>query len=111
MPYSSAFLIAPRAANFAPPISTIIDLPSFKADPQRHGTGQTVIALIHQQLLCIGGTQYAGEEEIRLHRLLTAREGRDAHALLANMNANDYHGFLAFPVPARQPFRLMPAAP
>ena len=48
--------------TFAPGL-TIIDLPSFKADPQRHGTrGQTVIAFdLTNGLVLIGGTQYAGE--------------------------------------------------
>lgn len=42
---------------------TIIDLPSFKADPQRHGTRtETVIALdLDNKLVLIGGTEYAGE--------------------------------------------------
>ena len=56
-------LIAPESGkNFAPGL-TIIDLPSFKADPQRHGTrGQTVIAFdLTNGLVLIGGTQYAGE--------------------------------------------------
>ena len=57
-------LIAPKknGQSFAPSL-TIIDLPSFKADPQRHGTrGPTVIALdLTNGLVLIGGTQYAGE--------------------------------------------------
>ena len=56
-------LIMPKSrAGFAPQL-TIIDLPSFKADPARHGTsGQTVIALdLANGLVLIGGTQYAGE--------------------------------------------------
>jgi phosphoenolpyruvate carboxykinase (ATP) len=56
-------LITPESGkNFAPGL-TIIDLPSFKADPQRHGTrGPTVIALdLTNGLVLIGGTQYAGE--------------------------------------------------
>lgn len=42
---------------------TIIDLPSFKADPARHGTrSETVIALdLANKLVLIGGTEYAGE--------------------------------------------------
>ncbi len=42
---------------------TIVDLPSFKADPARHGTRtETVIALdLDQRLVLIGGTEYAGE--------------------------------------------------
>ncbi|MDG6078768.1 phosphoenolpyruvate carboxykinase [Erythrobacter litoralis] len=45
------------------PEYTIIDLPSFKADPERHGTrGETVIAVnLSEKLILIGGTQYAGE--------------------------------------------------
>ncbi len=49
-------------ADFAPEY-TIIDLPSFRADPARHGTrGETVIAVnLSEKLILIGGTKYAGE--------------------------------------------------
>jgi phosphoenolpyruvate carboxykinase (ATP) len=42
---------------------TILHLPSFRADPQRHGTrSETVIALdMSRRLVLIGGTAYAGE--------------------------------------------------
>jgi phosphoenolpyruvate carboxykinase (ATP) len=42
---------------------TILHLPSFRADPRRHGTNsETVIALdLTRQLVLIGGTAYAGE--------------------------------------------------
>nr|WP_205763620.1 phosphoenolpyruvate carboxykinase [Pseudopontixanthobacter vadosimaris] len=45
------------------PEYTIIDLPSFQADPQRHGTrSETVIAVnLSEKLILIGGTRYAGE--------------------------------------------------
>ncbi|MGB3470935.1 MAG: phosphoenolpyruvate carboxykinase [Erythrobacter sp.] len=48
--------------DFAPEY-TIIDLPSFRADPARHGTrGETVIAVnFTEKLILIGGTKYAGE--------------------------------------------------
>ena len=48
--------------SFAPEY-TIIDLPSFKADPARHGTNsETVIAVnFTEKLILIGGTKYAGE--------------------------------------------------
>ena len=48
--------------DFAPEY-TIIDLPSFRADPARHGTrSETVIAVnLAEKLILIGGTQYAGE--------------------------------------------------
>ncbi|HEX7751387.1 MAG TPA: phosphoenolpyruvate carboxykinase [Novosphingobium sp.] len=45
------------------PEYTIIDLPSFSADPARHGTrSETVVAVnLTEKLILIGGTAYAGE--------------------------------------------------
>lgn len=45
------------------PEYTIIDLPSFRADPERHGCrSETVIAVnFTEKLILIGGTAYAGE--------------------------------------------------
>jgi phosphoenolpyruvate carboxykinase (ATP) len=45
------------------PEYTIIDLPSFRADPERHGSrSETVIAVnFTEKLILIGGTAYAGE--------------------------------------------------
>ncbi|MGE5953545.1 MAG: phosphoenolpyruvate carboxykinase [Qipengyuania vulgaris] len=45
------------------PEYTIIDLPTFQADPARHGTrSETVIAVnLEEKLILIGGTKYAGE--------------------------------------------------
>jgi phosphoenolpyruvate carboxykinase (ATP) len=58
-------LVRPTAANLESfvPEYTIIDLPSFKADPARHGCrGETVIAVnFTEKLILIGGTAYAGE--------------------------------------------------
>jgi phosphoenolpyruvate carboxykinase (ATP) len=56
-------LIVPKDRTGYSPKLTIIDLPSFKADPARHGTrSETVIALdLANGLVLIGGTQYAGE--------------------------------------------------
>jgi phosphoenolpyruvate carboxykinase (ATP) len=53
---------ADQLADFAPEY-TIIDLPSFRADPERHGTrSETVIAVnLSEKLILIGGTRYAGE--------------------------------------------------
>lgn len=49
-------------ASFVPDL-TIIDLPSFKADPARHGCRtETVIAVnFTKKIVLIGGTAYAGE--------------------------------------------------
>ena len=48
--------------TFAPEM-TIIDFPSFKADPARHGTkSETVIAIdFARKIVLIGGSAYAGE--------------------------------------------------
>ncbi len=45
------------------PEYTIIDLPGFRADPERHGTrSETVVAVnLSEKLILIGGTKYAGE--------------------------------------------------
>ncbi len=58
-------------AGFAPEY-TIIDLPSFKADPERHGTrSETVIAVnLTEKLILIGGTAYAGEMKKSVFGLL-----------------------------------------
>ena len=58
-------LVRPEAdalEGFAPEF-TIIDLPSFRADPARHGTrSETVIAVnLTEKMILIGGTAYAGE--------------------------------------------------
>ncbi|UUP17604.1 phosphoenolpyruvate carboxykinase [Nitratireductor thuwali] len=49
-------------ARFVPKM-TVIDLPSFKADPARHGCrSETVIAIdLSRMIVLIGGTAYAGE--------------------------------------------------
>jgi phosphoenolpyruvate carboxykinase (ATP) len=53
---------AQELAGFIPEY-TIIDLPSFKADPVRHGSrSETVIAVnFTEKMILIGGTAYAGE--------------------------------------------------
>jgi phosphoenolpyruvate carboxykinase (ATP) len=58
-------LVRPAAAELPgfEPEFTIVDLPSFQADPERHGTrSETVIAVnLSEKLILIGGTAYAGE--------------------------------------------------
>ena len=58
-------LVRPKAdelAGFAPEY-TIINLPSFKADPARHGSrSDTVIAVnLTEKMILIGNTEYSGE--------------------------------------------------
>jgi phosphoenolpyruvate carboxykinase (ATP) len=58
-------------AGFQPEY-TIIDLPSFRADPDRHGCrSETVIAVnFTEKLILIGGTAYAGEMKKSVFGLL-----------------------------------------
>jgi phosphoenolpyruvate carboxykinase (ATP) len=58
-------------ADFAPEF-TMIDLPSFRADPERHGCRtETVIAVnLEKKLVLIGGTSYAGEMKKSVFGLL-----------------------------------------
>ena len=67
-------LVRPSAhdlAHFAADY-TIIDLPSFRADPARHGCrSETVIAVnFSEKLILIGGTEYAGEMKKSVFGLL-----------------------------------------
>ncbi|MHA6687076.1 phosphoenolpyruvate carboxykinase [Mesorhizobium sp. A556] len=58
-------LIRPETAELASfvPQMTIIDLPSFRAEPARHGARtETIIAVdLTRMIVLIGGTSYAGE--------------------------------------------------
>src|SRR3954463_14061964 len=57
------FIDDPAAAAAAAPQFTIIDSPSFKADPKRHGSNSDVIIALNfaKKLVLIGGSSYAGE--------------------------------------------------
>ena len=58
-------LVRPQEADLADflPEYTIVDLPSFKADPARHGCrSETIVAVDFEgKTILIGGTAYAGE--------------------------------------------------
>ena len=62
---------ASELAGFQPEF-TIINLPSFKADPARHGcrTGTVVALNFDRKLILIGGTGYAGENKKSVFTLL-----------------------------------------
>ncbi len=62
---------ADELATFVPEF-TIINCPSFKADPARHGcNSETVIALnFEKKLILIGNTEYAGENKKSVFTLL-----------------------------------------
>ncbi len=57
------FIVDPASAATHTPQFTVIDQPSFKADPKRHGTNSDVVIAVHfgKRLVLIGGTSYAGE--------------------------------------------------
>ena len=102
-------LIRPEASELAifVPELTIIDLPSFRADPKRHGVrSENVVAIdFARKIVLIGGSYYAGEmKKIGLHHaeLLSARQGRDADALLGQCRARRRHRDLLRPVRHRQ---------
>ncbi|MCM8556981.1 phosphoenolpyruvate carboxykinase [Sphingomicrobium sediminis] len=67
-------LVRPEAGELPgfTPEYTIIDLPSFRADPARHGTrSETVIAVsLKHKLILIGGTEYGGEMKKSVFGLL-----------------------------------------
>lgn len=67
-------LCRPEAAELPgfDPEYTIIDLPSFRADPAKHGCrSETVIAVnLTEKLILIGGTAYAGEMKKSVFGLL-----------------------------------------
>ncbi|HEY0326828.1 MAG TPA: phosphoenolpyruvate carboxykinase, partial [Allosphingosinicella sp.] len=67
-------LVRPEAGELPGfmPEFTIIDLPSFRADPARHGCrSETVIAVNYsEKLILIGGTAYAGEMKKSVFGLL-----------------------------------------
>jgi phosphoenolpyruvate carboxykinase (ATP) len=56
------FIVDEQAPPHVPQF-TVIDSPSFRADPKRHGTNSDVVIAVHfgKQLVLIGGTSYAGE--------------------------------------------------
>src|SRR3954466_8061706 len=57
------FIDDPAAAEAAAPEFTIIDAPTFKADPIRHGSNSDVMIALNfaKKLVLIAGTSYAGE--------------------------------------------------
>ncbi len=57
------FIDDPAAAEAASPQFTIIDSPSFKADPSRHGSRSDVMIALNfaKKLVLIAGSSYAGE--------------------------------------------------
>ena len=86
---------------------TILHLPSFRADPDRHGTRtETVIALdMTRKIVLIGGTAYAGEIKKSVFSLFNfhaACARRDADALLGQCRAGWRRGAVLRPLGHRQ---------
>ncbi len=62
---------AEELASFTPEF-TVINCPSFKADPSRHGcrTDTVIVLNFEKKLILIGGTEYAGENKKSVFTLL-----------------------------------------
>ena len=57
------FIVDPASPGPHTPEFTVIDAPSFRADPKRHGTRSEVVIALNfaKKLVLIGSTSYAGE--------------------------------------------------
>src|SRR6266850_1256936 len=66
------FIADPNAASAHVPEFTVIDSPSFKADPKRHGTNSDVVIAVNfaKKLVLIGGSSYAGEMKKSIFSIL-----------------------------------------
>ena len=91
------------------PDLTIVDLPSFRADPKRHGARtETIIACdFTRKIVLIGGTSYAGEMKKSVFtypQLRAAGEAGDADALLGQRRRRTAtpRSSSASPAPARR---------
>ena len=102
-------LIRPDAselANFVPEL-TIIDLPSFRADPKRHGVrSENVVAIdFARKIVLIGGSYYAGEMKKSVFTTLNyylPEKGVMPMHCSANVGPNgDARSSSASPAPAR----------
>jgi phosphoenolpyruvate carboxykinase (ATP) len=71
---------------------TVIDLPDFKADPERHGANSdTVIALnLTEKLVLVGGTEYAGEIKKSIFSIMNFElPGRGVMPMHCSANVGD----------------------
>ena len=111
-------LIRPPAeelTNFVPEL-TIVDLPSFRADPKRHGArSETIIACdFTRKIVLIGGTSYAGEMKKSvftvLNYLLPAKQVMPMHCS-ANTRQGRGFGDLLRPLRHRQDDALRRSSP
>ena len=91
-----------RRAEHVPQF-TVIDAPSFKADPARHGSRSDCFIYVHlgKQLVLIGGTSYAGEIKKSIFTILNyllPLQGRAFDALLGERRRGRRHGAVLRPV-------------
>ncbi len=85
-------------AGFVPDM-TIVDLPSFKADPARHGCrSETVIACdFSRRIVLIGGTSYAGEMKKSVFTYLNfALPGKGVMPMHCSANAGSRNDVAVF---------------
>ena len=69
------FIVDPTATTPHAPAFTVIDSPSFRADPLRHGTRSEVVIALNfgKKLVLIGATSYAGEMKKSIFSVLNYR--------------------------------------
>ena len=101
------FIDDPAAAQAASPQFTVIDAPSFKADPARHGTSSDVVIAVNfaKRLVLIGGTSYAGEMKKSIFSVLNyllPLQGVLPMHCSANVGAGRRRGAVLRPVGHRQ---------
>lgn len=87
-------LILPKPEDYADfePGFTIVNLPSFKADPERHGCrSETIIACdLERKLFLIGGSSYAGENKKSVFTMLNwLLPAKDVLPMHCSINVGD----------------------
>lgn len=79
---------AKELASFIPEY-TVINCPTFKADPARHGCNSDTVIVLNfaKKLILIGGTEYAGENKKSVFTLLNyILPGKDVMAMHCSAN-------------------------
>lgn len=87
----SLFICPPVAEqNCHSPAFTVIDVPSFQAQPESDGTNSEVFVIINlaRKLILIGGTGYGGEIKKAIFTVMNYILPREHHALSMHCSAN-----------------------
>jgi phosphoenolpyruvate carboxykinase (ATP) len=73
--FAQTLFISPATDRWQEPEFTVIDIPSFQADPATDGTnsGVFILASLDSKLVLIGGTSYAGEIKKSIFSIMNYR--------------------------------------